>query len=148
VRGADIGRDLKNIIRNLNATSCVDLVAKIDQWENKHLEILEKRWASEAVKDNVSDKADMVRAFAERCNSVDDVLNSIERLFSDDVSGTVFSSCHRAKGLEADTVYVLRPDQFPLVRKNQQEWEIQQEMNLKYVMLTRSKNKIIFVSNK
>jgi superfamily I DNA/RNA helicase len=148
VRGADIGRDLKNVIRNLNATDCIDLVVKIDQWENKHLEILEKRWASEAVKSNVTDKADMVRAFAERCNSIDDVLNSIERLFSDDISGTVFSSVHRAKGLEADVVYILNPEKLPLIRKNQQPWELEQEMNLKYVAMTRAKQKMVFVSGK
>ena len=28
---------------------------------------------------------------------------------------------------------------------NQQEWEMNQELNLKYVALTRSKNKLVFV---
>jgi superfamily I DNA/RNA helicase len=72
----------------------------------------------------------------------------IDRIFSDDTDGTVFSSVHRAKGLEADTVYIIRPDQLPLIRKDQQEWELTQEMNLKYVALTRSKNRLVFVNEK
>jgi len=70
----------------------------------------------------------------------------IDRIFSDDVDGTIFSSVHRAKGLEADTVYIIRPDQLPLIRKNQSDWELGQEYNLKYVALTRSKNRLVFVN--
>jgi superfamily I DNA/RNA helicase len=148
VRGSDIGRDLKNIISNLNAISCSDLLDKISEWENKHLEVLEKRWASEDIKANVTDKADMVRAFAEKSESIADVMNSINKLFSDEISGTVFSSIHKAKGLEADIVYILNPEKLPLVRKNQQPWEYEQELNLKYVAMTRAKQKMVFVSGK
>jgi ATP-dependent exoDNAse (exonuclease V) beta subunit len=50
--------------------------------------------------------------------------------------------------LEADVVYILRPELLPLVRKNQQDWELEQEMNIKYVALTRAKQKMVMVSSK
>ena len=86
------------------------------------------------------------RTHGEQCANPFDIVKMIDRIFSDNVDGTIFSSVHRAKGLEAETVYIIRPDQLPLVRKDQQEWEIQQELNLKYVALTRSKNRLVFVN--
>ena len=110
--------------------------------ENAQLEQLEKRRASNAVKETIIDYADVLREFSKQCANPFDIVKMIDRIFSDNVDGTIFSSVHRAKGLEAETVYIIRPDQLPLVRKDQQEWEIQQELNLKYVALTRSKNRL------
>jgi superfamily I DNA/RNA helicase len=53
---------------------------------------------------------------------------------------------HKAKGLEADRVIILLPDKLPLKFPRQKEWELKQEMNLKYVALTRAKKELIFVN--
>jgi superfamily I DNA/RNA helicase len=70
----------------------------------------------------------------------------IDNIFSDEKGGTIFSTVHKAKGLESNVVYIIKPDQLPLERKGQKDWEVEQEMNLKYVALTRSKDKLVFVN--
>ena len=57
----------------------------------------------------------------------------------------MLSTVHKAKGLEADNVYIICPDSLPMKFENQQEWEYAQEMNLKYVAVTRAKKKLVFV---
>ena len=58
--------------------------------------------------------------------------------------GSVLSTIHRAKGLEANRVFILQPD---LLRRprGRAAWQMEQEHNLHYVALTRSKNTLIFV---
>lgn len=146
VRGADIGKFLSGLVIGFNTKTITEFNSKVDEWENAQLEQLEKRRASASVKETICDYADVLREFGKQCANPFDITAMIDRIFSDDVDGTIFSSVHRAKGLEADTVYIIRPDQLPLVRKDQQEWELEQEMNLKYVALTRSKNRLVFVN--
>jgi len=146
VRGADIGNFLRGLVIGFNTYSIGEFNSKVDEWENVQLEQLEKRRASNAVKETIIDYADVLREFGKQCANPFDIVKMIDRIFSDSTDGTIFSSVHRAKGLEADTVYIIRPDQLPLVRKGQQEWELEQEMNLKYVALTRSKNRLVFVN--
>jgi superfamily I DNA/RNA helicase len=48
--------------------------------------------------------------------------------------------------LESDRVIILLPNKLPLCWKGQKEWQYQQEMNLKYVALTRAKKELVFVN--
>ncbi len=76
---------------------------------------------------------------------VDELCKKIEELFSTTKSGVTLSTVHKAKGLENDRVFILRPDLLPLKRENQQPWEKMQELNLKYVAITRAKKALFFV---
>lgn len=145
IRGKDIGNYLRGIIIGFNSNTISELYSKIDEWENSQLEFLTKRWASISVKQTICDYADVMRAFAEQSTNPYDVVKTIDRTFSDNTSGIVLSTVHKAKGLQNDTVYIIRPDLMPLTRKDQKEWEVQQEYNLMYVAYTRSKNKLVFV---
>ncbi|HEU4327629.1 MAG TPA: 3'-5' exonuclease, partial [Roseiflexaceae bacterium] len=60
-------------------------------------------------------------------------------------TAVTLSTIHRAKGLEADRVFLLHPERVPLRWENQQAWELEQEMNLRYVALTRAKQALFFV---
>ena len=57
------------------------------------------------------------------------------------------SSIHRAKGLEADRVFVLRSDRMRIERKGMLPWQLEQEANLEYVGLTRSKHALYLVKD-
>ena len=111
------------------------------------VEKLERRHHESAIQ-GVSDKFDCLMSVMATCETIQEVINKLESLFSDDsVVGFQLSSTHRAKGLESENVYVLTPEKFPLVWRNMQQWEIDQENNIKYVMLTRSRNKLVFVQS-
>jgi len=59
-------------------------------------------------------------------------------------AGTLCSSIHRAKGLEAKRVFILRPDLMPHP-KAKSDWEKGQEANLQYVAITRAIDELIYV---
>jgi DNA helicase-2/ATP-dependent DNA helicase PcrA len=149
VRGTDIGKYLKSLVIGFQSNTIDSFLEKVDEWENAQLEQLNKRMASTSVKETICDYADVLRMFAEQCANPFDIANTIDRIFDDNTTtGTIFSSVHKAKGLEANVVYILHPEKLPLTFKNQKDWELDQEMNLKYVALTRSKNKLVFVNEK
>jgi ATP-dependent exoDNAse (exonuclease V) beta subunit len=58
--------------------------------------------------------------------------------------GISLSTIHKAKGLEANNVFIICPSLMPS-KSAKQEWEITQEKNLIYVAYTRAKNKLAFV---
>lgn len=62
-------------------------------------------------------------------------------------AGTLLSSIHRAKGMEAKRVFILRPDLMPHP-KAKSEWEMGQEKNLQYVAQTRAIEELVFVDGK
>lgn len=71
----------------------------------------------------------------------------ITKMFTDDKieNAVVLSTAHKSKGLEANRVMILLPDKLPLKFPHQQKWQEIQEMNLKYVALTRARKELIFV---
>jgi DNA helicase-2/ATP-dependent DNA helicase PcrA len=73
--------------------------------------------------------------------------NYIDSLFSDESSPITLSTCHRAKGLEGDRIFIISPHDLPMVWRNQQGWQLEQEYNLLYVALTRSKSELYVVGN-
>lgn len=72
----------------------------------------------------------------------------IEKFFDEDVKGAVvLSTVHKAKGLEAENVFILDPAIMPHPMAKTPA-QVQQEMNLKYVALTRSTDKLFMVAPK
>jgi DNA helicase-2/ATP-dependent DNA helicase PcrA len=73
----------------------------------------------------------------------------VNELFGDDISprSTVtLSSVHKAKGREWPRVFLLgRSDYMPFF-KAELQWEIEQEMNLIYVAITRAEKELVYVT--
>jgi DNA helicase II / ATP-dependent DNA helicase PcrA len=59
--------------------------------------------------------------------------------------GVRVCTTHRAKGLEAQRVFVMDEANIGELRQEQQAWERQQEQNLRYVALTRAKETMYLV---
>jgi superfamily I DNA/RNA helicase len=95
-----------------------------------------------------TDRCNCIANIAEYTTSVRGVKDYIAKLFDDynTANAVVFSTAHKSKGLEADRVLILLPYKLPLVWKSQLDWQYQQELNLKYVALTRAKKELIFVN--
>jgi hypothetical protein len=87
-------------------------------------------------------------AFGSQCQRFDDFCRRIERLFDDEAplsSHVILATIHRAKGDEADRVFLLKTDSMPATFLAEKDWQIQQEHNLLYVALTRSKGSLFLV---
>jgi superfamily I DNA/RNA helicase len=77
-----------------------------------------------------------------------DLEKFINDIFSDEgKEGIQLSTIHRAKGLEADNVFVICPSLLPS-KLAVMDWEIEEEKHLQYVMCTRPKNNLNFVTEK
>lgn len=158
IQGRDIGQNISNLVKKLKATNIADLVEKVEQWSmNETLKEQKKKNPNEAKLIAILDKADCVLAFAEGSSTIDDMLRKIEEVFTDDRNGNGegssgprrgirLSSIHKAKGLEADNVYLLLPDgagcPHPMARS---AWQQSQEFNILYVAITRARHKFIYV---
>lgn len=147
IRGKDIGKGLADLAEKL-ATDCRDLskfFERLDLYRKSEVERLERRKASETQIDALDDRIETLKAVADECSSPKEVPQRVRDIFSDDNGEVVLSSVHKAKGLEAERVWILRPDQMPFP-KAKLDWEMQQEMNIKYVAITRSKSALFFVN--
>ena len=154
VKGSDICDSLLSIIYKANVYSVTQLFDKLDAEK----EILVKNLSDKGVKKptdtlaylNFKDKIECIEIIAQRTksNNVSDVVNEIKTMFKDieNNKAVCLSTVHKAKGLEADNVWIILPDKLPLNRKNQKAWEKEQELNLKYVAYTRAKKVLNLVN--
>lgn len=142
VAGRDIGAGLQALVRKLKARTVEDFLARLAVWEEREVRRLlaAKR---ERLVDGVRDRAAMLfelSELSEGADSVQAISDRIEALFTDDGLGdgglVLCSSVHKAKGLEADRVFILKDT----LRSHNQE-----EVNIEYVAITRAKNTLVWV---
>jgi superfamily I DNA/RNA helicase len=154
VRGRDIAKSLTKIVQDLaqlEGFTYERLSEWLKAWHGRELMKLERRQASEAAIQSLSDRVDGVMACYEGfgdATTVEELCKGIEGLFSDNRSSVWLSTVHRAKGLENERVFILHPEKMPLNFKRQTADQLEQEMNLKYVALTRAKQALYFVVEK
>lgn len=149
IRGRDIADGLASLVRKVGGRNAAgmaahEFAARLVEYRTRETAKLSaaKRDAAIGV---LEDKCETILAFLDGAESVADVLARIGRVFDDQAGdGVVCSSVHRAKGLEADRVWILKPELMPHPSAKR-DWEIQSELHVKYVALTRSKNELIFV---
>lgn len=143
IRGRDIGKNLLSFIDKMKPTSIVDLVTKVQEYKFREVERLTAA-GKEGQVQSLQDKCECIEALCDGVRDLSELRLRIQTIFDDDTkTGIVLSSVHRAKGDEADRVWILKPELLPLPMG--QEWEQEQEMNIKYVALTRSKSELVFV---
>lgn len=70
----------------------------------------------------------------------------IKRVFDGNKKGIMLSTIHKAKGLEANNVYILCPELMPS-RLAHSDWEMEAEKNLQYVAFTRAKENLYFIGD-
>jgi DNA helicase-2/ATP-dependent DNA helicase PcrA len=141
VRGRDFATGLINLVLKFKAVSITELIEVAETYRTKELDKLNARGnKAENQIDALNDKIDTLIALTEGLDTVDQLINKLNTLFSDqnDDRAVNLSSVHRAKGLEAVTVFVADYDKIEIPMN--QDWNQQQEKNLHYVALTRSKS--------
>lgn len=137
--GRDIGRGIKDIIDRLHASTFSNLERSLDAWESKMVSKYAAYGETELV-DRCRDQAATIRYILVTATSFDDLHNRIDWLFTDtsDADQILCSSIHKAKGQEADRVWLL---QETLYRRGVTE----EERYCEYVAITRAKSHLTIV---
>ena len=163
VRGRDIGTQLTKIIDAVETSADYVEAAYADPekaWEGfaRFLEFYRRRMMqalsakedSEMLVEALNDRVDSVEAVyarkraENRCKNAGELRACITALFDDGRPSVMLSTVHKAKGLEADRVLLLREDLMPHP-KAKRNHEVVQEINLRYVALTRAKREMLFI---
>ena len=152
IKGKDMGEDLLNIIEKLSPKNVFYLYQKLDN----ELDRIKEEQRKKGIKDiencqaviRYKDRIECLKAFAEQSNGIADMKRKIEYVFSDtqQKNAVMLSTVHKSKGLEADNVFIIYPNKLPLTWENQLEWQYEQEMNLKYVAITRAKKRLVLIT--
>ena len=155
VKGKDIAQDLKNLIANANTRDIKALLAYLEEEKQKCINIIkEQRKCDDAMAKNATKYLNL----EDRCKCIENICmysikdttqlkTYINKIFSDEniENAVMLSTAHKSKGLEANRVMILLPNKLPLKYPHQQRWQEVQEMNLKYVAVTRARKELIFV---
>lgn len=139
VAGRDIGKRLAEVIRKSKASTVSQMNVWVSEWRDKEVGRLRDLERDEQAGEIV-DTAETIFALSEGETGVGSVLNRISTLFRDDSpqSRVVYSTVHKAKGLERDRVFMMAPT-FTVAHGRQEE------RNLYYVAVTRAKKQLFFV---
>ncbi len=142
IAGRDIGQTLKTLVRKLakGATDVETFLEKVQAHaEKQRARFVALKWESKL--SELEDTVDTLSHIAEGCSTINDIERVIDMLFTDDGLGdkgvVTLSSVHKAKGLEADKVFVLA-------------WTLrtgksQEEDNIHYVAITRARDVLTMV---
>lgn len=151
IRGRDIGGSLRHLVltvaKKYNVDAILPLLEAVRDYTDKEI--------SKLVRDDrltaaqlAEDKYECIVALATATRSATELANYITTLFSDtERQGVIFSTGHRAKGLEAHTAVIWDPSLIPhplCFKSKNPAVAVAQEMNLLYVMTTRAMDTLIY----
>jgi hypothetical protein len=151
VKGKDIGKQIKSeleAIADITGFRYEEFNLFVEQYREFKFQTYENLDNAEQLKENLADKLNaLFTIYSSQPNAtcIEHLCNYIDDLFSDDESPITLSTCHRAKGLEGDRIFIIKPEDMPMVWERQLGWQKEQEDNLLYVALTRSKSTLYIV---
>jgi hypothetical protein len=136
IQGRDVGANLQYFIKKSKSKTIVQFTEYVNAWREQEV----KRLLAEK-KDPIAtiDKAECLLNLCEGTLTIKDLKETIEKLFNDvnDTAKVIFSTTHKAKGLERDRVFVLT--------NTYRKGAGGEEDNLWYVAVTRSKSELYLV---
>ena len=146
--GKDIGANLITIIKKQSANTLLelksDLVVYMEKEKAKYIE-RKNPMAALNVEDNVTCILNIISKMQD--GSVIKLMDFITRMFDDtDTNLLTLSTCHRAKGMEYDRVFILDKEKYMPSKYARLEHHLKQEKNIEYVAVTRAKKELYFIT--
>ena len=147
VLGRDIGYSLKLLVNKVTENGSMRIEQFIPQF-NAHVQVASeafRRADKDKAVESLQDKAQCILHLTGNTNTVQGLLDNINKIFGDGKKrGVIFSTIHKAKGLEADNVWILKPEIMPHPMAKSVS-DKAQERNLCYVAITRAKKTLNYV---
>lgn len=160
IKGKDIGLNLIKVLESTKATELNSNLMKdgvfvqlYDGLFNERNKLMKKRgldYKDATLSNLIMEKYDTINTLlilSEKMKNKDELIEKIKTIFQEDTKGVCLSTIHKAKGLEADSVYILCHSTMPS-KLAHHDWEKLQERNLIYVAYTRAKETLGFISEK
>lgn len=151
IKGGDIGKNLIAMVEQAGRKGIEPMFKKFAEQRAKLVEKYVPRYPYREPAEipaifQFDDKVGAIKALSEGMRRTEDLVAKIREIFTDETQGIVLSTMHKAKGLQADRVFIIEPQLIPS-RMAQQPWEFQQERNLDYVARTRAKHELVYVND-
>ena len=158
IKGSDIGKGLISMLKNTDATTVGcdfktdGAIPRLYKGAIKSVNKMVKEGLT--VEDAVCtekfrrlyDSIKTIEVLANGTTDLEYLKARINKIFKDENSdGICLTTVHKAKGLEADNVFVLCPSLMPSSLATK-PWEIESEHNIQYVAFSRPKKTLNFVS--
>lgn len=145
VKGRDIGTNLIALVesqseRGMTSKEFGDNLKAYQSTENEKFARVNRESAIAALDDRVQ----TLMCFVETCDTVDGIIKKISDIFTDYTKGVPFMTVHKAKGLEAQRCFIIKPELMPH-RMAKTDEQIQAEKNIKYVAETRAQLELHWV---
>jgi superfamily I DNA/RNA helicase len=154
VEGREIGQGLVAMARRWKVTKLDAFRNRVTTWREREVAKYKAKDREDMIQ-SVEDKADTIVCIidslvADGKRDVADFETFVTNLFGDTKDGEkqqvlTLSTVHKSKGREWNRVYILGMNKYMPSKYAKKDWQVQQERNLCYVAVTRSKNELVFI---
>ena len=108
---SNFGDQLIKFVKSFECTTTKDLADEIEKWRQAEISEAESRELFHKI-NRINDKAQSILPFCDEYRIKAQVVQALERLLRSN-TGPRLCTIHKAKGLEAEYAYLLRPDLVP-----------------------------------
>lgn len=144
----DLGESLSSLIDDCESDSMIELQKLLLQ---KKFELNEKliknNSKSNAEMFLLDEKLSLVKFLSNHLKTLNQLKSWMKKYFNSKEPNTIqLMTVHKSKGLENERIFVVRFDALPSQFATQ-SWQLQQETNLSYVLVTRAKKELVFIDD-
>lgn len=158
IKGKDVGATLENLIKRSKRKTLETLIKWLDHQLALNYRRLCRTYPQlepEEIKEKntyvlMNEKHEIIKLIINNNGTVkcvNSLMEKIHNIFKETQHGGIcLSTVHKSKGLEADNVYILDHHLMPS-KYAKEEWQKEQERNIRYVAYTRAKNYLGFIDD-
>ena len=142
ILGRDMTKGLVNAVRKITRNDNMGNVEFKGLFNQDHLYRHSKLVSEDKINQALAleDQFNCIAIFADKASTVGGIISEIKKVFDNpDVGEIMLSTVHKAKGLEADNVYILATERMPHPKGGKEE------NNICYVAITRAKKNLFYV---
>ena len=142
ILGREMSKGLSNMVKRISKRDSMlmsefrPLLAKYHAATYANLMNADKIYQANAL----DDRYNCLLVIIGNCTDVGGIHSQIKKLFLNTSEGVTLSTVHKAKGLEANNVYILATDRMPHPNAS----NIEEERNICYVAITRAKENLYY----
>jgi superfamily I DNA/RNA helicase len=142
---SDMPAQLIRFVKRFKAKTLPELKTRIMGWFEEATERFDKGQMTKGAYALTREKHDTLLYLITQVDSPDTLITLLNEIsLAPSTDAPTLSTIHKAKGLEWDFVYVIRPDLIPAPFATTPE-DLKQENNIHYVAVTRAKDTLIYV---